>query len=93
MGSLLTLHLAGGPGGMRGILDHAGEAIEDWWTPPAKPAHLTPRSGPACRSGRRCLEGRRARWVTWRDRILVELLKLQAASAEHRTCVGRRGRS
>ena len=37
MGSLLTLHLAGGPGGMKGILDHAGKAIEEWWTPMGQP--------------------------------------------------------
>ena len=33
MGPLLTLHLAGGAGGMKGILDHAGSAIQEWWTP------------------------------------------------------------
>ena len=31
MGGLQTVAMAGGPGGMRGILEHAGPAMEKWW--------------------------------------------------------------
>ena len=31
VGPLMTLHLAGGPNGMAGILAHAGEAMQIWW--------------------------------------------------------------
>lgn len=31
VGPLMTLHLAGGAGGMAGILAHAGEAMQIWW--------------------------------------------------------------
>ena len=83
MGSLLTLHLAGGPGGMQGILDHAGPAIEEWWTPMAQP-HLTPEvkarlvaAADEVSAGQRIDE-----WVAWRDENLVDILKLQNASGE-----------
>ena len=31
MGPFLTMHLAGGEGGVRGALDHFGPALESWW--------------------------------------------------------------
>ena len=31
MGPFLTMHLAGGEGGMRGVLNHFGPALESWW--------------------------------------------------------------
>ena len=31
MGPFLTMHLAGGEGGMRGALTHFGPALESWW--------------------------------------------------------------
>ena len=31
MGPFLTMHLAGGEGGMRGALAHFGPALESWW--------------------------------------------------------------
>ncbi len=81
MGSLLTLHLAGGPGGMKGILDHAGQAIEEWWTPKAQP-RLTPdvkeqlvAASAEVSAGRPVSD-----WVQWRDEQLVDVLKLQHAS-------------
>lgn len=80
MGSLLTLHLAGGDAGMRGILDHAGEAIEQWWTP-----RTSPQLTPAVRdrlvaAAREVAVGRDvSEWIEWRDSALVDVLKLQAA--------------
>jgi len=80
MGSLLTLHLAGGPGGMRGILDHAGKAIEEWWTPMSQPSLTAAVKARLVEASAEVSDGRSiAEWVTWRDRQLVELIKLQAA--------------
>ena len=80
MGSLLTLHLAGGPGGMKGILDHAGKAIEEWWTPMSEP-RLTPEvKARLVAASEEIADGKPvAEWVAWRDEQLVELVKLQAA--------------
>jgi len=81
MGSLLTLHLAGGPGGMKGILDHAGKAIEEWWTPMGQP-RLTPETkARLVAASDEVADGRGiAAWVAWRDEQLVEVIKLQNAS-------------
>lgn len=81
MGSLLTLHLAGGPGGMKGILDHAGAAIEEWWTPITQP-HLTHEvKDQLARAAVEVSAGASlADWVRWRDENLVNVLKLQHAS-------------
>ena len=84
MGSLLTLHLAGGPGGMQGILDHAGQAIETWWTPTAQP-RLTPQVVQRLVAASDEVSARRpiAEWVQWRDDMLVEVLRLQQAGETH----------
>jgi carnitine 3-dehydrogenase len=81
MGSLLTLHLAGGPGGMQGILDHAGKAIEEWWTPMSQP-QLTPDvKARLVAASQEVSEGQPiADWVPWRDEQLVRVIKLQTAS-------------
>ncbi len=82
MGGLMTLHLAGGPGGMKGILDHAGAAIEQWWTPtevpslsdPAVKAHLV-QAGTEVAAGQPIAD-----WIRWRDEQLVNVLNLQQRS-------------
>lgn len=81
MGSLLTVHMAGGPGGMEGILDHAGAAIEDWWTPHGQP-HLTPEvKARLVQAAREVSVGQpTGDWAAWRDRCLIDLLKLQSRS-------------
>lgn len=78
MGSFMTLHLAGGPGGMKGILDHAGPALEQWWTPGPTP-RLTPEvkqrlaeAAEEVSAGKPVNE-----WVQWRDVSLVDVLRLQ----------------
>lgn len=82
MGSLLTLHLAGGASGMRGILDHAGKAIEEW-SRPRKPLQLTQDvKGQLIRASEELAQGEAVRtWESWRDRHLVDVLRLQQASA------------
>lgn len=81
MGSLLTLHLAGGPGGMKGILDHAGAAIEQWWTPKSD-LRLNDEVRAQLVEAAVEVSGNApvADWVQWRDENLVNVLKLQHAS-------------
>ena len=82
MGGLMTLHLAGGPGGMQGILDHAGAAIEQWWTPQVAP-HLSDPQVKArlVQASAELAAGEPiAQWVQWRDQHLIEVLNLQAQS-------------
>lgn len=78
MGSLLTLHLAGGPGGMAGILDHAGAAMEEWWTPLGQPK-LTPEvKAKVVAAADEVAHGWPiSEWVRWRDENLVRVLKTQ----------------
>jgi carnitine 3-dehydrogenase len=81
MGSLLTLHMAGGNGGMKGILDHAGPAIESWWTPSVVPKldesliDMLEAISPEIASHQDVHD-----WIQWRDQQLVNVLKLQAQS-------------
>jgi carnitine 3-dehydrogenase len=82
MGSLLTLHLAGGAGGMKGILDHAGKAIEEWWTPRSMP-DLTPEVKALLVAAGAEVSGGQAikAWEAWRDQNLVEVIRLQQSGA------------
>jgi len=81
MGSLLTLHLAGGPGGMKGILDHAGKAIEEWWTPQGQPKLTAEVIERLAKAGAEVSKGQPiADWVGWRDHQLVDVLRLQASA-------------
>lgn len=77
MGSLLTLHLAGGPGGMKGILDHTGDAIEGWWSALGTP-RLTPETrARLAEAAEEVARGRSiAEWEQWRDDRLVGVLRL-----------------
>jgi len=78
MGSLLTLHMAGGEGGMQGILDHTGKALEEWWTP-TEQVSLTPQVvSRLVEAAREVSGGQPVRdWVHWRDESLVDVLSLQ----------------
>lgn len=78
MGGLLTLHLAGGSKGMQGILDHAGQAIQEWWTPTTT-VSLTPELvQKLVEAAQEVSEDESVQsWVKWRDEGLVDILKLQ----------------
>ena len=78
MGGLLTLHLAGGDKGMQGILDHAGQAIQEWWTP-SESVTLTPELvQKLVKAAQEVSQGESVQhWVKWRDEGLVDVLKLQ----------------
>ncbi|MEM8935021.1 MAG: 3-hydroxyacyl-CoA dehydrogenase NAD-binding domain-containing protein [Pseudomonadota bacterium] len=75
MGGLQTVALAGGPGGMRGIIDHAGEAMQSWWT-----THEDVVLNDAVKeklidaAADLAGEGGFEDWASWRDTQLVTLL-------------------
>lgn len=79
MGGLQTVALAGGPGGMRGILDHAGSAMEEWWST-EKDFKLTPEiKDKLCGAADEVLAGAAFNdWAEWRDENLVNFLDMQA---------------
>lgn len=80
MGPLLTMHLAGGPGGMKGILDHAGAALEDWWTPRSQPYLNEEVKARLVAAAEEVSAGAAiAEWIDWRDEHLVRALQLQHA--------------
>ncbi|WP_075790989.1 3-hydroxyacyl-CoA dehydrogenase NAD-binding domain-containing protein [Massilia putida] len=77
MGGLLTMHLAGGQGGMRGILDHAGEAIEGWWDSLGKPHLDQATRGQLLAAALEVAQGHSIDdWVAWRDRNLARIVQL-----------------
>jgi 3-hydroxyacyl-CoA dehydrogenase len=81
MGSLLNLHLAGGPGGMKGILDHTGDAIEGWWAALGTPKMDSSTRELLVRAAAELAQGRQVQdWEGWRDQKLVQLLKLARAA-------------
>ena len=77
MGSLLTLHLAGGQAGMKGILEHAGEAIDGWWSDLGRP-HMTSdvKAKLVVASIAVANDHSVSEWVEWRDRNLTRIVKL-----------------
>lgn len=83
MGGVQTLHLAGGYGGMRAILDHAGPAIENWWRP-GEEIRLTEtvKSMLVDAGVELSNDSEIENWMAWRDSELVPLLHAQSA-AEH----------
>jgi carnitine 3-dehydrogenase len=77
MGSLMTFHLAGGPGGAAHTLDLAAEAYESWWADLGS-IHLTPEVRARIIAGAAEIAAGRPihDWVRWRDDNLVTLLRL-----------------
>lgn len=77
MGGLLTMHLAGGAGGMQGILDHAGPAIERWWSALGQPHLDEATRAKLLQAAQEVANGHSiAEWVEWRDRNLATMVKL-----------------
>lgn len=77
MGSLLTLHLAGGPGGMKGILDHAGDAIDGWWAALGKPELNADTRAKLVEAAQEISAGRSiGDWIQWRDDKLAGIIQL-----------------
>lgn len=77
MGGLLTMHMAGGPGGMKGILDHAGDAIEGWWEALGQPRLDAATREKLLVAAKEVSHGRSIpELVQWRDRNLAQVVKL-----------------
>ena len=84
MGSLGILTLAGGPGGMAGILDHTGAAIDGWWQALGQP-RLTPAVRHRLVAAADEIAGGRslAELIRWRDDKLVDLLAVVHERENH----------
>ena len=85
MGPMLTFHLAGGPGGMRHMLDHFGPSLLEPWTRLVAP-ELNDELRDAVVAGvERQAAGRSvAELEDERDRFLVDLLLLLDSHRAHR---------
>jgi carnitine 3-dehydrogenase len=80
MGSNMTLHLGGGPGGLEYFIEHLGPAFSVWWSDMDTWTSISPTRA------RKVVEGLKqvdfvqrrtmAELVEWRDERLVELLKI-----------------
>ena len=78
LGGLLTLHLAGGAGGLKGILDHAGDAIDGWWGDLGSPSMNEETRAKLVQATQEIARQRPVdEWVRWRDEQLPRLLRLQ----------------
>ena len=78
LGGLLTLHLAGGAGGLKGILDHAGDAIDGWWGDLGSPSMNEKTRAKLVQATQEIARQRPVdEWVRWRDEQLPRLLRLQ----------------
>jgi len=80
MGPNLTFHLAGGEGGMTHFMDHLAEANQSWMDDLGNPK-LTPAVQKAIIDGVTQEAGSRsiADLQRWRDRKLIDILKVSAA--------------
>lgn len=78
VGPHLTIHLAGGKGGMQHHLEHLGPAIEDWWADLGSPS-LTPEIKAQLIAGinEETSGSTFDELVSRRDRLLVAFLKMQ----------------
>jgi carnitine 3-dehydrogenase len=81
MGGVQTLHLAGGYGGMRAILDHAGPAIENWWRPGEEVRLTDTVKSMLVEAGLELSNDNQIEdWMAWRDSELVPILQAQIAA-------------
>lgn len=71
---------------MAGILAHAGDAIETWWSALGRPS-LTPEvRAKLIQAGDEVAKGKSiSEWTQWRDESLIQVLKLQETSERQLT--------
>ncbi|MBB5390032.1 MULTISPECIES: 3-hydroxyacyl-CoA dehydrogenase NAD-binding domain-containing protein [unclassified Herbaspirillum] len=81
MGPYLNLHMSGGEGGIKHMLDHLGPPIESWWADLGTPA-ITDALKETLRAGvEQQMQGMTSAEVAAeRDRLLVKLLASKAES-------------
>lgn len=79
MGPFLNLHLSGGEGGIRHVLDHLGAPIESWWADLGTPALTEELKQKICAGVDAALEDRKpALLATTRDELLIGLIDAKA---------------
>jgi 3-hydroxyacyl-CoA dehydrogenase len=79
LGPFLNLHLSGGAGGLKHVLDHLGPPIESWWADMHDITIDEPLKAKLVAGGDDELSGRSIEIVTQdRDRVLLELLRLKS---------------
>ena len=79
MGPFLNLHLSGGEGGIRHVLDHLGPPIESWWADLGTPAMTEELKDKICAGVEELLEGRQlAQLEPERDQLLIGLIEAKA---------------
>lgn len=83
MGPLLIYHLGGGAGGVDHFIKHLGPAFTQWWSDMNTWTEIPAEAIPKLRSGlEEAMNGRTIADVcAWRDRRLVDLVKLLYPSA------------
>jgi carnitine 3-dehydrogenase len=88
VGPLMTMHLAGGPGGMAGILAHAGAAIQGWWDDLGTPRLDEETSASLIRAAEVLSADRSiAALAAERDAALVRLVKVAQGDGENSPAV------
>jgi len=83
MGPFLNLHLSGGEGGLRHMLDHIGPPMESWWADLGAPHITEALKGTLCAGLDAALAQRdRAALAPARDALLAGLIEAKAGKPE-----------
>lgn len=76
MGPFLNLHLSGGAGGIRHVLDHLGPPIESWWADLGTPSITEELKQKLVQGVEQALQGKQAASIgPERDRLLIDLIE------------------
>jgi 3-hydroxyacyl-CoA dehydrogenase len=82
MGPFLNLHLSGGEGGIRHVLDHLGPPMESWWADLGAPSITEELKQKICAGVEEVLAERDgAQLAPTRDALLVKLVEAKAGAA------------
>jgi 3-hydroxyacyl-CoA dehydrogenase len=83
MGPFINLHLSGGEGGIRHVLDHLGPPMEDWWADLGAPAITEELKQKLVAGVETELNGKQQKPLgAERDRLLVDLIEAKARSKD-----------
>jgi carnitine 3-dehydrogenase len=83
LGPFLNLHLSGGDGGLRHVLEHLGPPIERWWDDLGDPRLTSGLCGTAIEGVEQELDGLDLTdLVARRDELLIDLLRARGAAKE-----------
>lgn len=82
MGPFLNLHMSGGDGGIRHVLDHLGPPIESWWADLGTPAITEELKQKICAGVEEELSGRPQDLLgPERDQLLIGLIEAKAEAS------------